>query len=111
MSGTILMVIAVVEGLFLSPGILAYGWVIGVVGVTALMDSFLAREIEPLIGSHLRWKRHYMPSAIAMHLGTTLVVVWGFDQSVALLAASWVMVIGGFLALLNQLTDNTALIG
>jgi hypothetical protein len=103
------MVTAAIEGLVLSPNTLVYGWAIGVVGATILMDSFLVRAVEPLVGSNLIWKRHYLPSGAIMNVGASLTLAWGYDQSTTLLIVSWILVVGGFLATLNQLTDGTIL--
>jgi len=104
--GNILMATAAYLGLVLYTNTFVYGFVVGVLGATAYTDFFVVREIEPMVGSQLRWKQHFLPSVVIMHFGTAIIAVWNYFQSSVLFLGGCIIIIGGFLAVLNQLSSG-----
>lgn len=107
--GTVLAVLAWYTGFILYPNTLVYGGPLSVLGITSYMDAYLVHAIEPMLGSGLRWRRHFLPSVAILHLGTAMLVLWGLFQSDFLVFGGALFYVVGALGSLNQFFEQSSL--
>lgn len=105
--GTAFALLAGYLSFYVYPNTLAYGGGFSLIAIMTYMDSFLIREIGPLMGSNLRWQPHFVPSAFLMNAGGILTLFLLVSSQPTVPVLSSMLLYGlGFIWTLNQIYER-----